>query len=84
MRELIRSTGATLRLEDIIEHNYEHTVAQVIEELRSRIHSWTWEVPDEVWAAALPEFEEWLLADSGPPETVLVDRQTYELEVWTW
>lgn len=83
-REAVRATGATLRITDVIDHDYVHSVGQVIEELRSRIHSWTWEVPDDVWAAALPEYEEWFLEHYGPPEAQLVDRQTYELEVWTW
>lgn len=84
IRERIRASGASLRIVDVVYDEYVHTVKQDLDDVRERIHSWTWEVPDDILNESLPEFAEWMYERFGPPETELVDRQTYEVEVWRW
>lgn len=84
VRERIKASGANLRIVDVVYEEFIHTVEQDLEDVRGRIHSWTWEVPDDILNDSLPEFTEWMYERFGPPDTELVDRQTYEIEVWTW
>jgi ubiquinone/menaquinone biosynthesis C-methylase UbiE len=82
IRIMAQATGASLRIEDVGCEAYGHKIEGDIQDIRDRTHSWTWEIPDHLLDALLPEFEEWLHEQFGDGD--LTDRVAYELEVYTW
>jgi SAM-dependent methyltransferase len=84
IREAILATGATVRVFDVADESHKHTVADELEDIRERQHSWMWEIPDELFDLCLPEYEAWAIERYGSLDAEFVDEQTYEIEVWTW
>jgi ubiquinone/menaquinone biosynthesis C-methylase UbiE len=81
IRAHLLSTGATLDTRDVAEQTYSHTVAEDLEDIRGRVHSWTWEVPDNLLYSLLPDFEAWIPLHFESSNT---DYVAYELESWRW
>jgi SAM-dependent methyltransferase len=84
IREAIVATGAKLRVFDVGQESHAHTIAGDVQDIRERKFSWTWEVPDELFDACLPEYEAWAIERYGSRDHEHVDEQTFEIEVWTW
>jgi SAM-dependent methyltransferase len=80
-RELIRSTGATLELVDVCQQTNRMDPDDVLDKTRNRIHSWTWQFPDDVFEDCLIEYEPWFRAHY-PGE--IIEELTHELEIWRW
>ncbi len=81
MRERIQATGGSVRVVEVTESTETSTVDEEMERLRNRSQSWTWQVPNDVFDDALPEYEQWLRAAAPDGWT---DEVTIELEVWSW
>ena len=82
IREALATSGATSRTRRICEEEQQLDPAEVLREIRDRVHSWTWRVPEDAFRACIPEFEEYFRTRyaSAP----IIERVTYEGEVWTW
>jgi ubiquinone/menaquinone biosynthesis C-methylase UbiE len=82
LREKIKTTGASLRVVEVGESTETSTVEDEMVRLRARSQSWTWQVPNETFDDALPEYERWLRA--AIPGGSWTDFVTIEIEVWNW
>lgn len=80
-REMIRSTGATLELLDICQEVDRQDPEAVLDTTRRRVHSWTWQIAEDVFEDCLTEYEPWFRA-YYPGE--IVEELTHELEIWRW
>lgn len=83
IRGAFAESGAVARVIELSEGLHESTVESELEKARSKTNSWSWEIPDDILAASMDEFEAWLRshADAGGN---LHDRFTYVIEVWSW
>jgi len=73
------AVGGHLRTEIVAEWDDDGTLEQHIAESRSRAHSWTWEIPENIFFDMMDEFEAWARANVPPDRHVV-----YELDVWTF
>ena len=80
-RELIRAAGATLELVDICETVNRNDPEHILDTTRRRVHSWTWQVADDVFEDCIDEHEAWF-RQHYPGE--IVEEVTHELEIWRW
>jgi ubiquinone/menaquinone biosynthesis C-methylase UbiE len=82
IREALTTSGATSRTRNICEEEQQLDPAEVLREIRDRVHSWTWRVPEDAFRACIPEFEEYFRTRyaSAP----IIESVTYEVEIWTW
>ena len=80
-RDLIRATGAALELVDICQQVNHIDPEEVLDETRRRIHSWSWQIADDVFDDCIDEHEAWFRAHY-PDE--IIEEVTHELEVWRW
>jgi ubiquinone/menaquinone biosynthesis C-methylase UbiE len=80
----LRGGGGTQRIV-VYARDQERNVPQhLIDRVRTRTDSWTWEIPDEIHEAFLAEFEHWCRAHFGDLQRVYVQPVHYELQVWTF
>jgi ubiquinone/menaquinone biosynthesis C-methylase UbiE len=82
--EALEEMGATVCVETVCEENEMRTPAQDLEETRARVHSWTWEIPDGVLQACLPEYERWARDFFRDLHRPFTGRVRHQLEVWTF
>jgi len=75
-------TGGETRLMTIARREEVSTVAEEMELTRNRIHSWNWEIPDDLYAELLPRHERWALDHFGGPDAKLRRAVEYKLQVW--
>ncbi|HEY5640513.1 MAG TPA: class I SAM-dependent methyltransferase [Dehalococcoidia bacterium] len=80
-RELIRASGAAAELADICQQVNRMDPEDVLHKTRRRVHSWTWEIADDVFDDCLAEYEPWF-HEHYPGE--IVEELTHELEIWRW
>jgi ubiquinone/menaquinone biosynthesis C-methylase UbiE len=77
IRDAFAALGGRLRTDVIAEWEEKQTLRRHFVESRSRAHSWTWEIPEEIFFDMMDEFEPWALANIPPDRHV-----TYEVDVW--
>jgi len=58
------------------------TPGQELDYARNRIHSWSWEIPDDIFLDCLPEFERWALDTFGDLQRPLHRRAAQRLQTW--
>ncbi len=80
----LRGIGGSCRVVIFAEGEVRRTPEQNLERIRSRSHSWTWEIPDDVFAQCLAEFEQWYRRRYSDMEEELVRHISYSLEVWSF
>ena len=80
----LRALGGSLRTEVVAEEEERRTPAQSLEEIRKRINSWTWEIPEELFFACLEEYEVWARGHFGDMDEPRAALGRYSLEVWTF
>jgi ubiquinone/menaquinone biosynthesis C-methylase UbiE len=80
-RELIRATGAALELINVCQLVNRNDPEQILDTTRRRVHSWTWQIADDVFEDCIDEHEAWF-RQHYPGE--IVEEVTHELEVWRW
>ncbi|MGA2286495.1 MAG: class I SAM-dependent methyltransferase [Dehalococcoidia bacterium] len=78
----LRALGGSCRIVTFAEGEVRRTPEQNLERIRSRSHSWTWEIPDDLFAECLAEFEQWYRHHYGNMDKELVRHLSYSLEVW--
>jgi ubiquinone/menaquinone biosynthesis C-methylase UbiE len=79
IRDAFATTGGSLRTEVIAEWDDNGTLEQHFRESRSRAHSWTWEIPEDIFHDMMDEFEPWARANISDERHVL-----YEVDIWTF
>ena len=80
----LRALGGSPRVETVAESEDRNTPARILDVTRRRIHSWTWEIPDDLFFECLEGYEQWLRGQYEDMSKELVDRVFYELEVWSF
>jgi ubiquinone/menaquinone biosynthesis C-methylase UbiE len=74
--------GGEYRAETVAEWDEWYSPAEELELARNKVHSWTWEIPDELFQQCLPEVERWAAQHFGRMDTRLHCRMAYNLEIW--
>jgi ubiquinone/menaquinone biosynthesis C-methylase UbiE len=82
IHDMLRGLGASLRTETLTEVKEDQTPALSLERTRDRVDSWSWEVPESVFAEFYARYEQWNREHFGDLERVFVQRVVYGLEVW--
>jgi SAM-dependent methyltransferase len=80
----LASLGGSKRVRPAALERARMTVGELLRETRERVHSWTWEIPDDVFEDCLREYGPWLLEHFGEAARVYTDEITHELHVWTF
>jgi len=78
------SHGAELRIVNYVTHQTRRTPRERLERVRNRVHSWTWEIPDDVFADVFPEFERRYHERFPDLDKTYPKTHINELEVWTF
>ncbi len=84
IQSTLKARGATLRVEQYATHENRMTPQEHLDLARHRIHSWSWEFPDDLFAQVFAEFEPKYRAHYGDMERQLTETQVHELEIWTF
>lgn len=84
IRAALTATGGSSRVAPVAEDEERNTPEQNLDRIRQRIDSWTWGVPDDLFADFLAEFEPWYRQHYQEMEREYVQRVSYELEVWSF
>jgi ubiquinone/menaquinone biosynthesis C-methylase UbiE len=77
-----QSAGATSTVTTVAEREEVSTVGEELHLTRNRIHSWNWEIPDELYAELLPQHEKWAIDYFGGADAKLRRTVQYKLQVW--
>lgn len=80
----LEATGASLRTVVYAEDDERDVAADVLNRARSRVDSWTWEIPDEIFDTFFSQYEAYVHDTLGSPEFAHTTHVTYSLEVWTF
>ena len=78
----MRALDGASRLLAYAEDEERTTPAEWLDLTGRRVNSWTWEIPDGLFAECLVEYEAWCHAHYGDMQREYVQRVEYELEVW--
>ncbi len=80
----LASLGARMQLM-VYAQDEERTAASLfLRRTRDRVDSWSWEIPDDLFAACLPEYEAFMREHYGDLDREYAQRVTYELDVWSF
>jgi ubiquinone/menaquinone biosynthesis C-methylase UbiE len=82
LHTMLGAVGASLRSEPFAEIEERSTPASWLERTRDRIDSWSWEIPEHVFAEFYARYEQWNREHFGDLERVFVQRVVYGIEVW--
>jgi ubiquinone/menaquinone biosynthesis C-methylase UbiE len=74
--------GARSELSVIAEDEEVTTVADELALTRDRIHSWNWEIPDDIYDKLVPQHEKWAVEYFGSADAKLHRKVEYKLQVW--
>jgi SAM-dependent methyltransferase len=80
----LRSLGGSVEVEEVAEEEERVTPAEMLAQTKERSHSWSWEIPDELFWDFMPEYEEWIQSHYGDMDEPQVDKITHELRVWSF
>jgi SAM-dependent methyltransferase len=80
--EALVAGGATTNASVIAECEETSTVAEELALIRDRIHSWSWEIPDEIFDPLVSQGEAWALEHFGSADATLRRTVQYKLQVW--
>ena len=84
VRAALKAQGATLRVEQYARYEESSTPQDHLDSVQNRIYSWSWEFPDDLFAAVFAEFEPKYRAHYGDMDRELTDTHVHELEIWTF
>jgi SAM-dependent methyltransferase len=76
------AAGAKTRVDVIDEREETSTVGEELALTRDQIHSWSWEVPSDVYEELVPLHEAWALKHFGSLDAQLRRTVQYKLQVW--
>ncbi len=81
---VLTAAGGSCRSLTAAEWDETSTPAEELDLDRRRIHSWNWEIPDEIFFACLPEVERWAAEHYGSLDRPLYRRAAQRLQVWSF
>ncbi|OGO53285.1 MAG: hypothetical protein A2148_09170 [Chloroflexi bacterium RBG_16_68_14] len=84
IRDALRAVGGSYRTEPYGQGEDRRTPGENLDRIRRRIDSWSWEIPDDLFADCLREFEPWYRRHYGDMDLELAQPLTYEVEVWSF
>jgi len=84
VRAAVAAAGAAHRAGLVVEDETRETPRRFFERTRDRIDSWSWEIPDDLFAQCLIEYEAWCGEHYGDLDREYVQQVRYELDVWTF
>ena len=76
------AVGGEYRTETISEWDEQSSPAEELRLARNKVHSWTWEIPDDLFRECLPEVERWATEHYSGMDTQLHCRMAYNLQIW--
>jgi ubiquinone/menaquinone biosynthesis C-methylase UbiE len=82
--EALRAAGGSQRTVVYAEDEERDTLQKIVDNLRDRIDSWSWEVPADAHTAYVADFESWCRREYGDLQREYVVRVQYTLEVWSF
>ncbi|NIM64122.1 MAG: hypothetical protein GTO30_21470 [Acidobacteria bacterium] len=65
-------------------HQTHRTPRERLERVRNRVHSWTWEIPNDLFAETFPAFEAAYCSRFPDLDQTFPKTHINELEVWTF
>ena len=74
--------GATTEVEVIAEVEEMTTVEEELALMRDQIHSWSWEIPGDIYNELMPQHEAWAIEHFGSAEAQLRRIVQHKLQVW--
>ena len=80
----LNDAGGSCRIVSFAISEERRTPAQNLDQIRRRIDSWSWEIPDDVFATCLARLEPWYRRHYGDMDRDIVQQVSYELEVWSF
>ncbi len=80
----LKARRATRRAEQYATYEERTTPRQNLDLVRNRIGSWSWEFPDDLFAAVFAEYEPKYRAHYGDMDRELTDTHVHEVHVWTF
>ncbi len=84
IQEVLRSLGGSVRVVEFARMDDRLTPGDNLERMRQRIHSWTWEYPDDLFRECFAEFEPRYRAHYREMDRELIYSGIHELEVWSF
>jgi len=78
----LRAAGAALRTVVYAEEEERTRPADFVEGARNRIHSWSWEIPNEIYPDFFAAYEQWCREHYGDLDREYVQHVSFELDVW--
>jgi ubiquinone/menaquinone biosynthesis C-methylase UbiE len=82
--EALRAAGGSQRTIVYAEDEERDTLQKIVDNLRDRVDSSTWEIPSDIHGAFVADFEAWCRQEYGDLQREYVVRMQYTLEVWTF
>lgn len=82
INDVLRAAGGTQHVVVYATDEERNVPAHLVERVRDRTDSWTWEIPEEIHPAFLAEFEQWCRQYFGDMQRDYVQQVQYELRVW--
>jgi ubiquinone/menaquinone biosynthesis C-methylase UbiE len=80
----IEAGGGTRRTVEVASEIVRSTPAEHFERTSKRTDSWSWFIPDDLFAECLPEFEDWCRHHYGHMQRVFAQEARHELDVWSF
>ncbi len=82
IRGTLQTLGGSCRVVPFAEGEIRRTPAQNLERIRNRVDSWTWEIPEDLFAECLSELESWYSRHYSNMDEEIVRPVAYCLDVW--
>ena len=79
----LKDLGGSMRLTQYFEEEERNVASHLVERLRARTDSWTWEIPEDKFPQFLAEYESWCRAQYEL-EREYTQPVRYTVEVWTF
>ncbi len=76
--------GASCRTETLAEWQERWTPGRLLDRVRRRIDSWTWEIPEDLLSDSLDAVEPWARRRFGDLDAERIRRTAYRLQVWSF
>lgn len=80
----LEGAGGSLRVVEVASAAVHTTPAEHFERTARRVDSWSWLIPDGLFAECLPEFEDWCRHHYGHMQRTFAQEALHELEVWSF
>jgi len=80
----LEALGGSLRTVDVGAEEERVTPSEMLADTKERTHSWTWEIPDEVFWDCMAEYEEWVGSFYDDVDEARVDSIVHELRFWSF